>query len=343
MTTQIDVYKEWLGIPEGDRPPDHYQLLRLVQFEDDVEKIRKNYKKLNGHVRKYATGNYYLQSQDLLNELAKAMLCLTDPERKQEYDESLGRVFDDAAKDVLGRKPLPKVLQDWGIIERAQARELEEFADKRGLSLRDAAVQMKMTDLETATKALAVELGRSYLEIEDMLPDDTVLDQVPRQLVKQHSFLPLFIDDDKLLIACSDEPDHHLEEDLRVRFGMPSRAVIASPLAINQAIAKYYAPGARNESAADTKSKSGKTAKPVNKAKDKSAQKSDAAPRMDADQKYMLEILFSCWAIIGAVVVDQFVMKTLVLPQSWSYSSFILTFFAVIGVGTYWFSLRKKS
>ncbi len=48
----IDVYKEWLGIPEGQRPPDHYQLLRLVQFEDDTEKVRKNYKKLNAHVRK---------------------------------------------------------------------------------------------------------------------------------------------------------------------------------------------------------------------------------------------------------------------------------------------------
>ena len=54
----IDVYKEWLGIPEGPRPPDHYQLLRLVQFEDNVDKVRKNYKKLNGHVRKYATGQY---------------------------------------------------------------------------------------------------------------------------------------------------------------------------------------------------------------------------------------------------------------------------------------------
>ncbi|MDA0833057.1 MAG: general secretion pathway protein GspE [Planctomycetota bacterium] len=342
MTTEIDVYKEWLGIPEGDRPPDHYQLLRLVQFEDDVEKIRKNYKKLNAHVRKYATGNYYLQSQDLLNELAKAMLCLTDPERKQEYDESQGREFDEAAKDVLGRKPLAKVLQDWGIIERAQAKELEDFADKRGLSLRDAAVQMKMTDIETATKALAVELGRSYLEIEDMLPDDSVLDQVPRQLVKQHSFLPLFIDDDMLLVACSDEPDHHLEEDLRVRFGTHLRAVIASPLAINQAIAKYYAPGARSESAADTKTKSGKTGKPVNKPKEKTAKKSADAPAADSEQKFMMELLFSCWAIIGSVVVDQFVMKTLVLPQSWAYSSYILTVFAVIGVGTYWFALRKK-
>ena len=43
----MDVYKEWLGIPEGQRPPNHYELLRLVQFEDEVSKVRDNYKKLN--------------------------------------------------------------------------------------------------------------------------------------------------------------------------------------------------------------------------------------------------------------------------------------------------------
>ena len=81
--SEIDVYKEWLGIPEGDRPPNHYTLLRLVLFEDDIEKIRGNYRKLNGHVRRYATGQYLKQSQDLLNELAKAMLCTpTRPPRQ---------------------------------------------------------------------------------------------------------------------------------------------------------------------------------------------------------------------------------------------------------------------
>ena len=89
--SDIDVYKEWLGIPEGNRPPDYYSLLRLVQFEDDAEKIQNNYRKLNAHVRKYATGQYLKQSQDLLNELAKAMLCLTDPDAKRDYDGSQGR------------------------------------------------------------------------------------------------------------------------------------------------------------------------------------------------------------------------------------------------------------
>ena len=64
----LDVYKDGLGISEEiPRPPDQYSLLRLVMFEDDVEKIRGHYKKLNGHVRKYASGTYQLESQELLN------------------------------------------------------------------------------------------------------------------------------------------------------------------------------------------------------------------------------------------------------------------------------------
>jgi len=63
--SEIDVYKEWLGIPADVRPPNHYTLLRLVMFEDDAEKVRANYRKLNAHVRKYATGQYLLRSQEL--------------------------------------------------------------------------------------------------------------------------------------------------------------------------------------------------------------------------------------------------------------------------------------
>ena len=113
----MDFYKQWLGIPEGNRPPDHYELLRVVRFEDDPEKIRAHYKKLNGHVRKFATGQYMVQSQDMLNELARAMLCLTDAERKRDYDESLGREFAHET-DAFGRQPLLDVLTRQGTISR---------------------------------------------------------------------------------------------------------------------------------------------------------------------------------------------------------------------------------
>ena len=243
----IDVYKDWLGIPEGPRPPDHYQLLRLVQFEDSVDKIRANYKKLNSHVRKYATGQYTDESQALLNEMAKAMLCLTDLERKREYDQSLGREF---AEEEAGPRTMDSILIDKGAISADQAREARDHAERTGLELRDSLVQLKMVEPDVAAQALADELGLPYVDLADMLPDDEVLDQVPKATVKKNSVLPLFVDQGRLLVACVHDIEHELDEELRLRFGVPVRAVIAAPLAINQAIAKYYAPGARDERAA---------------------------------------------------------------------------------------------
>lgn len=306
----MDFYKEWLGIPEGPRPPDHYELLRCKRFEDEADKIRAHYKKLNAHVRKYATGQYSIQSQDMLNELAKAMLCLTDSDRKRDYDESLGREFP-PEKDALGRQPMLDILIRQGKIERSQKSEIEEFADKRGLSIRDAVVQMKLVSTEDAAQALAGQLGYSYVDLDDLTPEDSALDMVPRNLVKQYQFIPLFIDDDRLMVAVIDEMDHELEEELRLRYSVPVRPVIAVPRAINQGISKYYAPGMRDEAAAPVAASPAKgnnkakaAAKTADKAKTKKAAPKTAHMPFSAlspeDQQTRKQIgyLVLCWSVI---------------------------------------------
>ena len=312
----MDVYKEWLGIPDGPRPPDHYELLRLVQFEDDADKVRAHYKKLNAHVRKYATGKYSQESQDLLNEMAKAMLCLTDPERKRDLDISLGREVAEPT-DELGRQSMLHVLVGQQTIARDQVSEIEQFADARGLSNRDAVVQMKLTDADTASQALAVELGLPFVDLQEMLPDDDVLDRVPRKLVKRHSILPLFVDEDVLLVACSDEPTPELEDDFRLRFGLPMRGVLAAPLAIKQAIAQHYAPGMRDEAVeADVDpSQKKKTQKKSAKKADGPKKTARAEPLTDEEkaQRKQIGILIMCWATILSVMIDTYLIK----PPFW--------------------------
>ena len=312
----MDVYKEWLGIPDGPRPPDHYELLRLKQFDDDTTKVRANYKKLNAHVRKYATGQYSVQSQELLNEIAKAMLCLTDPERKRDYDESLGRVFA-TVKDDFGRQPFLDSLVKQGKLTREQSREAQEFANKRGLSERDGVVQMKLVEPDVAAQALALHHGLSYVDLDDMIPEDDVLDATPRLLVKKQSIIPLFVDDDRLLVACVDMPDNEVEDEMRLRYGVPMRAVLATPRAISQAIAKYYAPGMRDEAqpyanavAAPPPTKDGKPAKAVSAgdlgkpAKAKPAAKAGPAPKFDElsedekAQRKQMGLIAMSWSIL---------------------------------------------
>lgn len=315
-TAPLDVYKDWLGIPEGPRPPDHYQLLRLVRFEDDADKIRAHYKKLNAHVRKYATGTYSVESQDLLNELAKAMLCLTDEERKREYDASLGRETEDRGTRT-GHRTLLERLVESERISREQAHEVEEFADARGLSHRDAIVQMKLADAETATREYALELGLPYVDLADMLPDDAILDQVPKPLVKRNSILPLFVDGDVLLVACADLPTAELDDELRLRFGMPVRFALAPPRAIQQAIAKYYAPGLRDEAAAPAVS-SGKP-QPGKKRVKRFSEQSEG----EQQHRKQIGYLAICWSIIVCVLADRFVLAAM---DWWPNSLFLTTF-----------------
>ena len=304
----LDVYKDWLGISEEiPRPPDQYSLLRLVMFEDDVEKIRGHYKKLNGHVRKYATGTYQVQSQELLNDLAKAMLCLTDPERKRDYDESLGREYEEAEDQV--RPTIAQTLVRSGGLSRDQVEEAEDFADRRGLPLRDAVVQMKLVDAEVAAEALAKELGLPYVDLEQLTPDDSILAKIPRGVARRNTILPLFVDDDMLLVACVDEPTHDLEDELRLRTGVPMRRLIASPLSINQGIAKFYAGlEADDESIADA----GAAAK---KKKEKAKAEVVVAGSSEAKAaEYKLRqigMILLCWSVVVPVVID-----LMVLPRS---------------------------
>lgn len=335
----IDVYKQWLGIPEEFRPPTHYQLLRLVDFEDDPEKIRAHYKKLNSVVRKYASGDFMLESQDLLNELAKAMLCLTDAERKRDYDLSLGREF---AEDELSRKKtVLKTLSNWGDITTDQIQEIEGFADRRGLTHRDACVQMKLVSSEKAAMALAEELGHSFIDLEIMLPDDSVLDMVPKLVVKRNRILPLFIDEDVVLVACTDEPDHELEDEFRLRFNKPMRSVIATPLQINQAIAKYYAPGERDETVAQDIS-SGKRSRSGSKSKAKISNKPQVAlSEEEKKNQKTMAILIICWATIGSALADQLLIKSYIFPR-WSFFLGFILVVPPITIFLMWDKLKGK-
>jgi len=322
---ELDVYKDWLGISDETRPPDHYTLLRLKQFEDDASKVRNNYRKLNAHVRKYATGQYSIQSQELLNEMAKAMLLLTDPDRKREYDDSIGREYDEVATPG-GSRQLAGWLKEQNHLDGKQIRDAEEYAEERGITLRDAVVQMKFLDEETAAMGQAVELGFSYVDLAETVPDDEVLDKVQRNMVKRNSFVPLFVDDDYLLVACVEEPPHELEDELRLIYSRPIRPVVASLSMINESISKYYAPGMRNQpkdtKSSDGASSSGDTAADKTKKETKPKKKSTAGKRFsqltpeEQNERKQMGILIICWALIGPIMLDEFLMKPYILPDA---------------------------
>ncbi|MEK6233468.1 MAG: general secretion pathway protein GspE, partial [Planctomycetales bacterium] len=89
MTPSFDPYLTWLGIRDPQRPPNHYRLLGLEPFENDLDVIEAASDRQTMHIRTYQSGPRSALSQQILNELAAAKLCLLDPVKKAGYDETL--------------------------------------------------------------------------------------------------------------------------------------------------------------------------------------------------------------------------------------------------------------
>jgi len=236
MAAQIDVYREWLGIKETARPLTYYQLLRLPQFEDDPGKVRSHYRKMNAHVRKYASGDYATESQELLNELAKAMLCLTDINRKREYDASLGRTQE--AQGLY--RSIEEILLGRHMIDQAQLDRARNYANAVGLDIHEALIQQKTIAPEAAMMAYAESIGLPYLELPDIEVDRRLLRRTPTALPRQHSCVPVLVEGGEVLVASPHPLVPEVEENLRLLLGMPVRTVLCAAGAVNQLVAEHF-------------------------------------------------------------------------------------------------------
>ena len=86
---EFDPYHKWLGIAPKDQPPHHYRLLGIDLFEADLDVIDAAAMKQIAYIRQCALGPHGELSQQLLNKLSEAQVCLLNPEQKAAYDGRL--------------------------------------------------------------------------------------------------------------------------------------------------------------------------------------------------------------------------------------------------------------
>jgi WD40 repeat protein len=101
----FDAYHKWLGIPPSEQPPDHYRLLGISRFEPDPEVIDSAANRQMAYVQSFAAGEHGAASQQILNELAAARLCLLDARKRAAYDAGLRKGLAAARTDT---GPIPK-------------------------------------------------------------------------------------------------------------------------------------------------------------------------------------------------------------------------------------------
>ena len=71
----FDPYFEWLGIEGGRRPPDHYRLLGLKQFESDPELIARAADAALAKVRRVRPGAHLAEWSQLLDRISLTKAC----------------------------------------------------------------------------------------------------------------------------------------------------------------------------------------------------------------------------------------------------------------------------
>jgi len=88
---QFDPYAQWLGIVEPQRPVNYYVLLGIAPSERDPQRIAQAADMQAARVRRIRPGPYLAQWSALLDEIAAAKACLTNPQSRAAYDAGLSR------------------------------------------------------------------------------------------------------------------------------------------------------------------------------------------------------------------------------------------------------------
>ncbi len=107
MAEAFDPYHKWFGIPPNEQPPNHYRLLGLELFEADLEVIDIAADQRMLHLKTYQNGGNARASQDLLTEVAKARICLSNETEKQDYDRALRLKLALRDSDSSSPPPIP--------------------------------------------------------------------------------------------------------------------------------------------------------------------------------------------------------------------------------------------
>jgi hypothetical protein len=97
-----DLICDWLGLPAGSWPPDHYTLLGIESGRSDDILVEQRVRERMEQVRRYQL-KHPEAATEAMNRLAQALVCLTDQEAKKSYDANLFK--GPSLADAAGQKP----------------------------------------------------------------------------------------------------------------------------------------------------------------------------------------------------------------------------------------------
>ncbi len=134
-----------------------------------------------------------------------------------------------------------EILQDVGLITRAQALDARERAEVGGV-LKTLIDDGHITQ-EDIARTLAAQNGMEFLDLSTVVPSPDVIDTMSLENARRYRAVPIQLRDDVLIVAISDPMDMEAADALSFILNRDTEYVCATPDAIDKAIADFYGTG----------------------------------------------------------------------------------------------------
>ncbi len=138
-------------------------------------------------------------------------------------------------------KRLGEILLDKGLLEQEVLDKALETQQQKGGLLGEVLVRLKAVSESDVLQALARQFHVPLAEdIETDKVDGSLLAQIPINYAKRNFVLPLYIQDEKILVACNNPLDYTVLDDLRVFLGGEIQPVLSTQGMIFDSINLVY-------------------------------------------------------------------------------------------------------
>jgi type IV pilus assembly protein PilB len=135
---------------------------------------------------------------------------------------------------------LGELLVRENLISLAQLQKAQEEQRKTGTRLGFSLTKLGILDEQDLTNFLSKQYGVPSINLSDFEISTEVLQLIPAELAKRHQLLPVNRAGATLIVAMSDPSNIYAIDDLKFRTGLNIEVVVASEVAIDQSISRYY-------------------------------------------------------------------------------------------------------
>jgi type IV pilus assembly protein PilB len=142
------------------------------------------------------------------------------------------------------RQKLGEILQEKGLVSKADADRAAEFGLNNRKRIGDALIELELASEEVVAQALAEQHGLAYVEVSRQTVSAEALALVPEKLIKANLILPMSSDNGRLKVIIHDPLDLDTLDMLRFRLGVSDVEPVLAPKARIKAYIDKYLSGA---------------------------------------------------------------------------------------------------